>query len=104
MAWKMFLLFITLLLYKSSYCSKEQNCVQENPCLCRLNELQKIDLWPLEKSIDPLFKTTIANTIYFFRVCENEMNKIECGFNTKQNKTVYCEPPFSVSNVCRALY
>lgn len=98
MAQRALLLVICFLLYKTAHC-REQSCVQEDPCLCRFNELQKIDLWPLAKSSSGFYFAASANAKYFFRVCEDYTGKpITCGFNSKLNKNVSCEAPFAVSS------
>lgn len=98
MAQKQYLPFMCIIFYNILHCLG-QNCVQENPCLCRFNELQKIDLWPLVKSsTSDLYNTTSSTAKYFFSVCGNYTGPpLDCGFS-KNNVTVQCTPPFSVSN------
>lgn len=100
MARNTLLLFICVLLFKISRCAG-QNCYQENSCLCRFNELQKVDLWPLVKSTHGLYSTTNAIGKYFFRACENYYGPPKnCGFNYPNGTKVQCVPPFSVSYLC----
>lgn len=101
MARSALLLFICFLFFKIISCDG-QRCVQENPCLCRFNELQKINLWPLTGNTPGgLFTTAVLKTAkYFFRICEDYQGKpVKCGFNKTNTATpVTCDPPFSVSN------
>lgn len=86
MAQKIFLnLFICFLLHQQ-ISTEEQKCVQINPCLCRFNSYEKIDLSPLAK--EDFFNVTVGNFIYFYHVCEDiDLDSKHCGVNVTNTCT-----------------
>lgn len=72
-------LFICYMLHQQ-ISAEEHKCVQINPCLCRFNDYEKIDLTPLANQ--GFLNVTSGNLTYFYHFCTNaNLDPIKCGGN-----------------------